>query len=150
MTPRLGDQFPSKFREEFWKRKLIRGAVLRAWMEETVPPKFKLFVVWGIEESLNKIGVSFINREITSIKTPWLQSLQHPLLLNNNPFLTHDSFLDCSRIYEKDLKKVRDLLMEDTEIFLGDISYEDLSTAEQIIQNATTIETKFKKRYGFV
>jgi hypothetical protein len=40
--------------------------------------------------------------------------------------------------------------MEDTGIFLGDISYEDLSTAEQIIQNATTIETKFKKRYGFV
>lgn len=150
MTPRLGDQFPPQFRENFYKRKLIRGAVLRAWTEETVPPKFKLFVVWGLEESLNKIGVSFINRGITSIKTQRLQALQHPLLLNKNPFLTHDSFLDCSRIYEKDLKKVRDLLMEDTGIFLGDISYEDLSTAEQIIQNATTIETKFKKRYGFV
>ena len=150
MTARLGDHFPPPYREDFCKRNLIRGAVLRAQTELTVPPKIKLFVVWGLEESLNQIGVSFINREITSIKTPWLQSLQHPLLLNKNPFLTHDSFLDCSRIYEKDLKKVYDLLMEDTGIFLGDISYEDLSTAEQIIQNATTIETKFKKRYGFV
>ena len=75
MTPRLGDQFPPQFRENFCKRKLIRGAVLRAWTEETVPPKFKLFVVWGLEESLNKIGVSFINREITSIKTQRLQAL---------------------------------------------------------------------------
>jgi hypothetical protein len=150
MTPRLGNQFPSSIREDFCKRKLIQGAVLRTMAEETNPPKIKLFVVWGAEESLNKIGVSFINSEIQSIKTAKLKALQHPLLLKNNPFLDHNSFLDCSKIYEKDLQKVRDLFIGDTGIYLGDISPGDLSAAKQIIKNAITIETKLKKRYSFV
>jgi hypothetical protein len=150
MTPRLGDQFPSQIREDFCKRNLIRGAVLRAHTEETVPPKIKLFVVWGLEESLDQIGVSFINSEIKSIKSPRLQALQHPLLSKNNPFLIHDSFLECSRIYEKNLKVVRGLLMANSEVFLGNISPEDLLAAEKIIGNASTIEEKLKKRYGFI
>ena len=149
MTPRLGDQFPPEFREDFCSRHLIRGAVLRIWVEDTVPSKVKRLVVWGLEESLNQIGVSFINSEITSIRNPWLQALQYPLLSKNYPFLTHDSFLDCSQIYEKNLDAVRDKLTEDTGIFLGNISSGDLSAAEKIIQNATTIEEKLKKRYGF-
>jgi len=150
MTARLGDHFPPQYREDFCKRNLIRGAVLRAQTELTVPPKIKLFVVWGLEESLNQIGVSFINREIRSIKNPRLQALQHPLLSKNNTFLTYDSFLDCSKIYEKELKKVRDLLIEDTQVFLGNISSKDLFVAEKIIRNATTIEVKLKRRYGFI
>lgn len=150
MTPRLGDHFPPRFREDFCKKHLIRGAALRAWAEETTPPKIKLFVVWGIEESLNKIAISFFNSEITSIKQQSLRALQCPLLSKNNSFLTNDSFLDCSRIYEKDLEKVRDLLMKDTEVYLGNISSEDLSVAERIIRNAPTIEIKLKKRYVLI
>ena len=149
MTPRLGGQFPPKYREEFCKSHLIKGAVLRTYVEETVPPKIKLFVIWGVEESLNKIGVSFINSDIASIRSQWLQDLQHPLLSRNNPFLVCDSFLDCSRIYEKDFKVVRDLFTENTDIFLGNISPGDLLASEDIIRNAKTIEVKLKRRYGF-
>lgn len=149
MTPRLGDQFPPEFREDFCKKHLVRGAVLRIRTELTVPPKIKLFVVWGSEEFLNQIGVSFINSEITSIRNPRLQALQYPLLLKNHSFLSHDSFLDCSKIYEKGLKAVRDLLTEDIGAFLGEISPHDLLRAEELIRNATTIEEKLKKRYGF-
>jgi len=150
MTPRLGDQFPPKYREDFCKSHLIKGAVLKTYVEETVPPKIKLFVIWGMEESFNKIGVSFINSDIAYIRNKWLRDLQHPLLSRNNPFLTRDSFLDCSRIYEKNFKVVRDLFIEDIDIFLGNISHGDLLASEDIIRNAKTIELKLKRRYGFI
>ena len=150
MTARLGDHFPPEVREDFFKRNLVKGAVLRAQTELTVPPKIKLFVVWGLAESLNQIGISFINREISFVKNPKLQTLQYPLFSINNPFLTYDSYLDCSKIYEKNLKKVRDLLMANNKVFLGNISSNDLLAAEKIIQNAPTIEHKLKRKYGFI
>lgn len=150
MMIRIGDLFPPQFRKDFCKNHLIKGAALRAPTEITTPPKIKLFVVWQLEESINRIGISFINSEITSIKSTWLQALQCPLSQKNNPFLTHDSFLDCSRIHEKDLNKVRDSLVMDTEIFRGNIFLDDLLKAEEIIRDAITIERKLKKRYGFI
>ena len=150
MTPRLGDLFPLQEREIFCKRNLIRGAVIRTQAEETIPPKIKCFVVWGLVESFNKIGVSFINREIAFIKKTWLQALQFPLLSKNNPFLSRNSFLDCSRIHEKNLKTIRDLVIGNMEVFLGNISLEDLLGAEKVIRRAKTIEDKLKKSYGFI
>ncbi len=130
---------------------MVRGAILRAYTKEVIPPKIKLFVIWGFEESLNQIGVSFINSDIIFIKQPWLQALQHPLLLRNYPtILSHDSFLECSKICEMDLKKLRELITNDTSVFLGNVLPADLSASEKIIQNASTIENKLKKRYGFI
>jgi hypothetical protein len=150
MTPRLGDHFPIKVREDFYNRCLVRGGVLRFHTDITVPPKIKLFVVWGIKESLDRIGLSFINTEIKSIRNPHLKALQYPLLVKNNNFLKNDSFLDCSKIYELSLKTVRNLLKKKCEVFLGRISTMDLSTAEEIISNALTIEDILKERYEFV
>ena len=150
MTPRLGDHFPSKVREDFYNRHLVSGGVLRFHTDVTVPPKIKLFVIWGIEESLDRIGLSFINSEIKSIRNPNLKALQYPLLAKNNCFLSYDSFLDCSKIYEESLKKVRMLLMKDSKVFLAKISSADLLNAKGIISNALTVEDILKKRYGFI
>lgn len=148
MTARLGDSFPSEFREDFCDRCLVRGAVLRARVEETIPPKIKLFVIWGSDKTTHQLAVSFINSKMTSIR--WLQTLEHPLLVSNNSFLIHDSFLECHRIYEKDLTKIRELLKAESEIFLGNLSPADLSAAERMISAAKTIEPKLKRKYGFI
>ena len=49
-----------------------------------------------------------------------------------------------------DLKKLRELITNDTSVFLGNVLPADLSASEKIIQNASTIENKLKKRYGFI
>jgi hypothetical protein len=62
MTPSFTSKFPSANKDEFSKLKLVRGLVLRAHTSLTNPPKIKLFVLWGIEESKGKVGISFTHR----------------------------------------------------------------------------------------
>jgi hypothetical protein len=129
---------------------LPRGTVIRAHTSLTDPPKIKLFVVWGFEETKGKIGISFINTESIPLDDPILQKSQLFLPSAGRPYLTHDSYLDCSRIYEEDLIDIKGIISEDPEAIKGKLSQEDLAEAEELIIFSPTVVTKLKKRYGFI
>ena len=150
MTPSSSNRFPLQWRKAFCARHLKKGAVLRFHIELTDPPKIKRVVMWGFDESLDKIGLSFINSDISNIRKPYFVSLQYHLPADGRDYLDRDSYLDCSRIYETSLQEVRNLLVDDPRRHLGDVSSDDLSKASKLITRATTIERKLKRRYGFI
>lgn len=150
MTPSPSSRFPLKWRKDFCARHLKRGAVLRFRTELTDPPKIKRVVVWGFDESLDKIGLSFINSDISNIKKPYFVSLQHHLPAEGRDYLDRDSYLDCSKIYETSLEEIRNLLVDDPHVHLGDMSSNDISEGSRLIIRARTIEHKLKRRYGFI
>jgi hypothetical protein len=150
MIPFFSGLFPLQARRAYCARHLKKGVVLRFLTQLTHPPKIKRVVVWGFDESLDKIGLSFINTDISNIRNTYFQGLQYHLPAKGRDYLDHDSYLDCSKIYETCLEEVRNLLVDDPRRHLGDVSSGDLSAASKLIVRATTIEPKLKKRYGFI
>lgn len=149
MSARLGDQFSLDYQEDFFRRHFVPGAVFRILTFQTTPPKFKRFVVIGLEHSSGKIvGSLFINTSMVS--APYLHSLQLPLMASDCEFLEHDSFLDCSRIYEEDASAVKAKYLADTEIYLGALSVQDLKQAIAMVRKAKTISVATKRRFGLL
>lgn len=152
MTPSLGNKFPAKYRQDFCDSHLKKGAVLKIHVEFSRPPKIKRFAVLGIDENCGKALVSFINTEINPnvLCLKHLQDLQLPLPCQDTPYLDRDSYLNCSYLREVDLEWVRNKLVSDPSIYLGQMSPTDLSRIARKIRGAKTIKTKVKKKYGFV
>lgn len=60
----LSDSFPENFRKEFARRDLKIGSVIRVYVQDTIPPKEKRFILVG--QSYDKLifATIFINSEI--------------------------------------------------------------------------------------
>lgn len=152
MISPLGDKFPLQYRKQFCNRHLKKGAVLRFNIDFTDPPKIKRLVVLGINERFAKIAVSVINTEINPnvIKTKDLQDLQLSLESHSRSYLDHDSYLDCSRLFEIDLQFIRNKIIAEIDVYLGQMADIDIRNTEAKIISARTIPLKLKKSYGFI
>lgn len=152
MTTSLGDKFAKEYLESLFSRYLKPGAIFKLLTHHTTPPKIKRFVVVGIEEKIFSIAFLFINSEINLniIKTPHLKSLQMPLAAYDRTYLDHDSYLDCSHLYEWSLHHLKEKYISNTKIYLGQLSDSDLEKAKRHITSAKTITKKLKTRYGFL
>ncbi len=64
------------------------------------------------------------------------------------PYLSHDSFADCSKVYEKDFDEILKVLENDASSLLGELSADDLRLVRQTIKTARTISVRVKKKYG--
>ena len=152
MTSRLGEEFPLQHRKQFCDRHLKKEAVLRFNIDFTDLPKIKRLVVLGINRRLGKVAISVINTEINPnvLRTKELRDLQLPLKSHGRPYLDHDSYLDCSRIFERDIESIRNTIITDIDTYLDQMSNIDIRSAEVKIRSARTIPVKLKKRYGFI
>lgn len=96
------------------------------------------------------VGIVFINTEINPKVFPSreLQNLHVFFSHQNRDYLDHDSYVDCSRIYDKDIKMIQNRLIDDIERLFGQLSEDDLQIILTKIQSSRTISNKQKLRYG--
>ena len=148
MSGTIGGRFPEQYRKEFCNRHLVPGAVLRLFAPETHPPKIKRFIVLGFNDRAESAAILFINTEIP--RSPFIKSLQFSVKASENPFITHDSFIDCSQLYERDLVSLRNAFANDLGIYLGELSAKDLKAIALVVRRAKTISPNLKRKYGLV
>ncbi len=130
---------------------LKKGSVLRAFVQDTNPPKIKIFIVVGFDETYTFLATVFVNTEINlNINfSAELQSLHVLLEAEGRDFLTHDSYVDCSDILPKEVQEIQHAMKNKPEIVIGEISEEDLKIIIDTILRSPKIRGKHKKRYGF-
>jgi hypothetical protein len=145
MSGTIGSRFPDQYRKDFRDRHLIPGSVFRLFAPETNPPKIKRFVVLAFDEMAQSAAILFINTERP--KNDYLKTLQQPIPAKDNLFLDHDSFIDCSNFYERDLAHLRVVLTKDPGIYLGTLSKDDLMRASATVKRAKTISLALKRKY---
>jgi len=149
MTPSLGDSFPKEHLETLFDQSLKEGAVFRLHVPHTSPPKIKIFVVIGINKSINSLAFLFINSKINPkvVKSQHLQDLQFPVEASGRDYIGSDSYLDCSRLYEWSIESLKGNYISNTGIYLDQLSDVDLAKAKQLATSARTIERRLKRRY---
>ncbi len=150
MPPPLGDHFPEEFRRQFADHHLQIGTVIRARVADTNPPKIKRFVIVGVSADKLALGTLYINSEINPniFPTEELKRLHLRLEATGRTYLEHDSYLDCSRIYEKDHEAILEVLKTDTGSVLGQLAPDDLARLKQTVKAARTIAIRVKKKFG--
>jgi hypothetical protein len=148
--PPLGDAFPEEFRKQFAETNLTIGSVIKTFVTDTTPPKIKRFVILGISADKLAIGTLYINSEINPnlFPTVELKNLHLKLVKENREYLDHDSFLDCSKVYEKEYEDLLAVLQQDASCLIGQLSTDDLKLVKKTVKEARTIPVRTKKKFG--
>ena len=152
MTPRIGDIFPPNTRAVFSVNAIKPGTVLRTHVDDTTPPKIKLFVVLAVNETQTSVATLYINSDVNPnmFHREELKNLHLPISSVIYSFLAHDSFIDCSDLREKNLLTLQCIIQNDMDVLLGELSTEDLTSALHTVLHAKTISLKLKKKYGIL
>lgn len=146
----LGDLFPEEFRREFSMRSVERGTVIRTHFTETNPPKIKLFVVLGGSKDKIVFGVVLINSQINPhiFRSSALRSWHVPILSSDYEFLSHDSFIDCTQLFEKETTALLAAVSNSPEVVVGKLMESDFEAVSRAIKAATTIAKSDKRKFG--
>lgn len=152
MISLLGDSFPPEYREDFCKRRLKKGAVLRTTVDFTNPPKIKRFLIVGLNKENGNVGVIVFNSEINLNihHAEALRNLQLEFTADGKEYLDRNSFLDCSKIYELMAGSLLKKMVDDIGSDLGEMAEDDLIIVFERLKNAKTIPAKIKRRYGII
>lgn len=125
------------------------GNVIKCFTSHTNPPKEKRFVILGVNENGDYVGFVFINTNVNFniINSQELLDLQYPVKNKSNDYLDHDSFIDCSELFEFDRQTLYELLIKEPERALGKVSPEDLEILFGLVKSSPIIEPKILKKY---
>lgn len=148
----LGDSFPNSFRRDYSNRNIKAGTVLRTLVLDTKPPKIKRFIIIGVSSDGNSIGIVYINTEINPnvFPTKELKDLHLPIDKDDRGIVDYLSYIDCSRIYERDKKKINELVANDPRILIGELTQQEKGSVISKLASARTISLVIKKKYGVV
>jgi hypothetical protein len=146
----LGDHFPKEFQHEHTERTLKIGMVLKLFVNDTTPPKEKRFIIVGFSEDKFSLASLYINSEINK-NINWSQeqqALQLELTAETREFLDWDSYVDCSKLILRETRELQTVYASRPEVFIGQLSDQDFEIIITTLKHASTINGKFKKRYG--
>ena len=135
----IGNRFPECHRQEFTERNLTPGRILYLWCEFTTPPKDKYLVLAcrGAPPLLFLIS-SRIHPFIAS--RPDLLNCQVELRASEYDFLSHDSFVDCSKVvYSFDEQAIKNQLLSDLRKIKGEINQTTKNEIVKAVRNSRTI-----------
>jgi hypothetical protein len=121
---------------------------VRLFAPETNPPKIKRFILLAFDDKAESAAILFINTEIP--KNPYIKSLQYPIKASEKSFISHDSFIDCSHLYERNPAPLRTAFIDDPGIYLGASSTQDLKAIRALVQDAKTVSPTVKRKYGLL
>jgi hypothetical protein len=146
----LGDLFPEEFRKEFSERSVERGTVIRTHFTETNPPKIKLYVVLGASNDKIVFGVVLINSQVNPniFRNPIVRGWHVPISSSDYDFLQHDSFVDCTQVFEKGTSELLQSVTDAPEVIVGKLHDDDFEAIKRAIKSATTIAKVTKRRFG--
>lgn len=148
----LGDFFPEDFKANIADFNLSIGSVIKCFTTHTNPPKEKRFVILGVNDAGDFIGSVFINTNVNFkvMNSQELRDLQHPVKNQANDYLDHDSYIDCSALFEFSRQIVFELLMREPERALGTVTPDDLKTLLKLVKTSPTIEPKVLKKFNLI
>lgn len=146
----LGDHFPNDLQDDYLKRSLKVGSVLKLFVNDTTPPKEKRFIVIGLSEDKLSLASLYINSEInTSINwSTEQQALQLEFTVNGREYLNRTSYIDCSKFNYRDTKEIEQAIEDRPDAIIGELDEQDLELIITTIRYAPTINGKHKKKYG--
>lgn len=143
----LGDLFPDREKQSYVDRRLTPGRVLYLFCRFTDPPKDKYLLL--LSSGVTPRSLLFL---INSRIHPYIQ--RHPDLLNcqvllgasDYSFLSHDSFIDCSRVIDHfDCSAIRDQLVNDIGRIKGELHRDTRREIIQVVQVARTVSPHHKR-----
>jgi hypothetical protein len=146
----LGDHFPQDLQDDYLKRSLKVGSVLKLYVNDTTPPKEKRFIVIGVSQDKLSLASLYINSEInTAINwSAEQQALQLEFTSEGREYLDWTSYIDCSKFNYRDTKEIQQAIEARPDAIIGELNAQDLELIITTIKHAPTINGKFKKRYG--
>lgn len=148
----LADFFPEGMKQDIANFNLAAGNVIKCFTTHTNPPKEKRIVILGENTNGNFVGSVFINSNVNFnvINSQEIKELQYPVKNQGNDYLDHDSFIDCSELFEFERSDLFDLLVKEPERALGKVSDEDLEIVFSLVKSSPMIEPKILKKYKLV
>lgn len=126
------------------------GTVLRLHVKNTIPPKYKRFIIVGFTQDKLSLATVYINSDI-NININWSQEQQALQLLftsEGRPYLDRNSYIDCSKLMFRDTEEIYSAVHNNPDAIIGKLSEEDLKYVMNTLKYASTIKGKYKKRYG--
>ena len=104
----------------------------------------KYFTVIGQDQDKGLIGSLLVNSNVNTnvLNTKELLDCQFPLRKKDYDFLDHDSFLDCSELFELDKIKIIQKGREE-----GELTLKDKNLVLEHLRDSEVISAKLKKRY---
>ncbi len=80
----------------------------------------------------------------------YLKQFHLPLKAEGRNYLDHDSFLDCSNLYEYEYNKLLEKCIEDIQTYLDILNEKDMVKILNLTATAKTISRKLKNRYDLL
>lgn len=151
MPPGLFNQSSPEQKVKIFDFTSKEGMVFLA--ESPVAKKQKYFVIVG--ESNDKVCLAyfFINSRINpNIATNCeLELLHMPILKADHDFLFHDSYIDCSQLYEIETEKVKRFFCQDMNgKYICVLPKEVVENLKYMIEESPTITPKQKRKFGYL
>jgi hypothetical protein len=148
----LGDLFPDELKGQFADDNFKIGAVLKYHIGSTIPPKYKRLIIIGFDAHNMFMASVFINSQINPniFRSPQARQQHLELDVNNRTYLDKISYVDCSQIKIEDTTAIKDLLVTNPSIHIGELSNSDLTDVLDKIKNSPTITPKEKRRFGLI
>lgn len=116
-------------------------------LKNSATERTKYFTVIGHDRDNSLIGSLLVNSDVNKnvINSKILLDCQFPLKGNDYDFLQHDSYLDCSELFEMDKIKI---LQKGVEV--GELTSKDKILVMEHLCNSEVISVKLKKRYKII
>ena len=148
----LSDAFSPDFVRNHTNNTLTVGSVIKSYQKNTNPPKYKYFIVIGKTEGLLMLGAVFINTgtNINVHRTPAAKKLQLSLLLAENSFLEHDSFVDCTEIVQQSNNEIAQEYEKNNYVLKGEVSQATLAAIHIALKQSGKIKPGVLKSFGIL
>ncbi len=148
----LGDLFPDDLKEQLADENFKIGAVLRYYDASTTPPKLKISIIVGFDAQKVFIASVYINSQINPniFRSPQARNQHLELDAATRDYLTHTSYVNCSKLKVKDAAFIKNLITADPNVHVGELSNSDLADVFDKIKNSPTITPKEKRRFGLI
>jgi hypothetical protein len=152
----IGDHFPEALKEEYSRRALSIGSVVRCLVDDTidgetglVKPKIKIWVVVGFDHASKQLASVYINTEIIPhiLSKPALLGVQYLLRPDERELIDYDCHADCSRLSLKQTEKIQALLKENPEFVKGSLTKSELADVMSLLRATTNIPVRLKKQF---
>ncbi|OFY41166.1 MAG: hypothetical protein A2X18_12475 [Bacteroidetes bacterium GWF2_40_14] len=139
----------SQFNNDSIDNKIKIGSVISVDCDGIDHPKWN--IVLDITDDKCLIASVFINTDINfkHINSPELETLQSPIEVKQYGFLDHDSFIDCSQVFEKPYEKYKETLLNKGIVRKkGDLLEADIEKVYNLVRKSKNVTGKVKKKFA--
>lgn len=146
----LGDFFSEDTKKQFAERNIDLGKTLLIEIPNFNLPYKKYWIVVATNEKY--VAGVIINTEINT-NVVWNSELKKLHLLikqQEHSFLSYDSYIDCSALQKFPFEDIRQAIIRNPQIVVGNVTEEILRSIHITITTAKTISIKDKKQFGFL